>query len=84
MKNPDVEPAHLNGYTAEARERERKDKSNLRTIRITVRAQTVFHLAAMASSLKGGKDLGRAVDKLVREHQVSQRIGEAGAYERPD
>lgn len=84
MKNSDIGPAHLTSKTAEARDKERRDKNNLRTVKMTIRAQTVFHLTEMALAMNGSKDIGRVVDKLVREHQLTRRIGEGGAYERPD
>lgn len=77
MSNSDIQPAHLRGKTPEARERERKDKNNLRTVKMTVRAQTVYHLQEMALQINGSKDIGRAVDKLVRDHQLTRRCSPA-------
>lgn len=80
MKNNDIKPAHLSGKTSEARDRERKDKNNLCKISITVRKQTAFHLEQMSSACGGKKDLGRVVDKLVRQHQLSLKSCEVTEY----
>lgn len=44
-------------------------KSNRRRISITVSSQTLYHLQVMANFSKV-KDLGRVVDKLVRDKQI--------------
>jgi|GEM_PF-6899268 len=77
MKNQ-IEPAHLSSRTPEARSREQKNKNNLCKITITVRRSTAHHLAAMSAACGGNKDMGRTVDKLVREHQLS--LGLARSY----
>lgn len=47
---------------------------NLRTVKMTVTAQTLHHLQRMAAlGGWGEKDIGRVVDKLVRTHQAQQR-----------
>lgn len=74
MKNKDIGPAHLRGKTPEARSRERHDKSNLRTVKMTIRAQSAYHLKELSAQM-GSRDIGRAVDKLVREHQLMNRCG---------
>ena len=49
------------------RNRERKDKKNLRRISVVVTAQTLYHLNHMAAlNGWGEKDIGRVIDKLVR------------------
>lgn len=46
---------------------------NLRTVKMTVTAQTLFHLRQMAViSGWNERDMGRVVDKLVRTH-LAQR-----------
>lgn len=47
-------------------------KGNSRRIRIVVTAQTLYHLQQM-QQFCGYKDMGRVVDKLVREKQLSQK-----------
>lgn len=47
-------------------------KKNLRRISITVTAQTAHHLKNMADAC-GHRDMGRVVDKLVREHQMATK-----------
>lgn len=45
-----------------------KNKKNLRRITIVISAQTLWHLLRWAAFFGWGeKDLGRVVDKLVRE-----------------
>lgn len=44
-------------------------KSNRRRISITVSSQTLYHLQVMANFSKV-KDLGRVIDKLVRDKQI--------------
>lgn len=49
------------------RNRERKDKKNLRRVSVVVTAQTLYHLNHMAAlNGWGEKDIGRVIDKLVR------------------
>ena len=45
-------------------------KKNMRRIRLLVTAQTSYHLEELAK-VCGYKELGRVVDKLVREKMVS-------------
>lgn len=47
-------------------------KGNSRRIRIVVTAQTLYHLQQM-QQFCGYKDIGRVVDKLVREKQLSHK-----------
>jgi hypothetical protein len=48
------------------------DKKNLRRINVVVTAQTLGNLQKLAAmSGYGEKDIGRIVDKLVREKMVS-------------
>ena len=49
-------------------------KKNRRRISILVSSQTLFHLENMAQFC-GHKDLGRVVDKLVREKRLDQNEG---------
>ena len=53
-------------------------KKNLRQVKITVTAQTAYHLKNMADAC-GHRDMGRVVDKLVREHQMALKICPAWA-----
>ena len=48
-------------------------KKNMRRIRLLVTAQTAYHLEELAR-ICGYKELGRVVDKLVREKMVSLRV----------
>jgi hypothetical protein len=49
------------------------DKKNLRTIKIRVTAQTLWHLERLAAlSGWGEKDLGRVVDKIIRTNCAEQ------------
>lgn len=48
---------------------------NLRTVKLTVTSQTLFHLNQMAAMCGWGqRDIGRVVDKLVRTHLETQRV----------
>lgn len=47
-------------------------KKNLRRVCMTVTAQTAYHLKNMADAC-GHRDMGRVVDKLVREHQMATK-----------
>jgi hypothetical protein len=49
------------------------NQKNLRRVKMTVTAQTAYHLQEMAGA-SGARDLGRVVDKLVREHQTTARM----------
>jgi hypothetical protein len=49
-------------------------KKNHRRISVLVSSQTLYHLEQMAQFCEC-KDLGRVIDKLVREKQVSLREG---------
>lgn len=51
----------------------RTDKKNLRRISIVVTAQTKGNLERLAA-VSGYKELGRVVDKLVREKMISLRL----------
>lgn len=46
---------------------------NMRRVRITVTAQTLYHLQDIADAC-GHRDMGCVVDKLVREHQLAAKI----------
>lgn len=48
-------------------------KGNLRRVGITITAQTFYHLKDMADAC-GHRDIGRVVDKLVREHQLAAKV----------
>ena len=50
-------------------------KTNRRRVRILVTAQTLWHLEDLAR-ICGYQELGRVVDKLVREKMLSLRTGE--------
>ena len=51
-------------------------KKNLRRISVVVNAQTLYHLREMAAiSGWGEKDLGRVIDKLVRNECSSRSCG---------
>lgn len=45
-------------------------KKNLRRVSMVVTAQTLYHLNRLAA-MSGYKEIGRVVDKLVREKAVS-------------
>lgn len=49
-------------------------KKNHRRISVLVSAQTLYHLENMAQFC-GHKDLGRVIDKLVREKQIDLKEG---------
>ncbi len=51
-----------------------KDRKNLRRVSILVTAQTLYHLNRLAA-MSGYKEIGRVVDKLVREKAVSLSTG---------
>lgn len=46
------------------------DKKNLRRIKCTVTAQTLYNLEHMAASI-GTNNIGRVIDKLTREKMIS-------------
>lgn len=46
---------------------------NLRRIHTTVSSQTLFHLENMRK-FSGYEDIGRVIDKLVREKRISQSM----------
>ena len=48
-------------------------KKNLRRVSVTITAQTAYHLKNMADAC-GHRDMGRVIDKLVREHQTNANI----------
>lgn len=49
------------------------DKKNLRRVSVVITAQTLHHLEHMAAAA-GYRDIGRVIDKIVRERQQAQRI----------
>ena len=49
-------------------------KYNRRRVSILLSSQTLYHLEHMAQ-FSGHKDLGRVVDKLVREKRLEQNEG---------
>lgn len=51
-----------------------RDRNNLRRVSIVVTAQTLYHLNKLAA-ISGYKEIGRVVDKLVREKVVSLDTG---------
>lgn len=50
------------------------DKKNLRKIRCTVTAQTLYNLEHMAAAM-GTNNIGRVIDKLTREKMISLKKG---------
>ena len=48
-------------------------KNNRRRVGMTITTQTFYHLKDMAAAC-GHKDIGRVVDKLVREHQLAAKV----------
>ncbi len=46
------------------------ENKNLRKLKCTVTAQTLYHLEHMAA-VSGYKDVGRVIDKIVRERQLA-------------
>lgn len=50
---------------------------NLRRLSILITAQTAYHLYEYAR-LAGYKEIGKVVDKLVREHQAMRGSGNGG------
>lgn len=51
-----------------------QDKKNLRRVSIVVTAQTLYHLKKLAA-MSDYKEIGRVIDKLVREKVVSLNTG---------
>ena len=51
----------------------KKNKKNLRRVSMLVSAQTLWHLQDIAKMAKYGDNLGKAVDKLVREKMLEFR-----------
>lgn len=49
-------------------------KKNLRRVSMVVTAQTLYHLNQLAA-MSGYSEIGRVVDKLVREKAVSLSVG---------
>lgn len=50
------------------------NKKNLRRVSMVVTAQTLYHLNQLAA-MSGYNEIGRVVDKLVREKAVSLSVG---------
>lgn len=50
------------------------NKKNLRKIRCTVTAQTLYNLEHMAAAM-GTNNVGRVIDKLTREKMISLKKG---------
>lgn len=50
------------------------NKKNLRRVSMVVTAQTLYHLNRLAA-MSGYSEIGRVVDKLVREKAVSLNVG---------
>lgn len=48
-------------------------KNKKRRVGMTITAQTFYHLKDMADAC-GHRDIGRVVDKLVREHQLAAKV----------
>jgi len=48
-------------------------KTRTKRIQITITAQTLYHLKEMAEE-SGLEDIGRVIDKLVRERQIATKI----------
>lgn len=74
MKNRDIGKAHLRGKTVEDRMREARDKSNLCSVTMTLHKTTADYLLLLARENGGRGDLGRTVDKLVRDHQNRMKV----------
>lgn len=66
MKNQDITNARTSGRTPAARSREARDKSELCSVTMTIHKSTAQLLCEMARQNGGKADLGRTVDKLVR------------------
>ena len=49
------------------------NRKNLRRVSMAVSAQTLWHLRELAKASKYGGNLGKAVDKLVREKMLGLR-----------
>ncbi len=54
------------------------DKKGYRRVSLLLNTQTIFHLNHMAAC-SGYKELGRVVDKLVREKMLAQRDATRGS-----
>ena len=75
MKNNDVSSAHLSGKTPAARKREARDKSSLCRVTMTIHKSTADMLCEMARQNGRKNDLGRTVDKLVRNWREAMSNG---------
>lgn len=67
------------GGTDDRNKREERDKvinKNLRRLRCLVTAQTMTNLERL-TAMSGGREVGRTIDKLVREKMLSLRQPEA-------
>lgn len=73
MKNQDISAVHLNGKTPAARSREARDKSDLCRVTMTIHKSTADVLCDLARQNGGKNDLGRTVDKLVRNWAAAGR-----------
>lgn len=49
-----------------------RNKKNLRRLSVLVTAQTAYHLDQLAA-MCGHRDMGRVIDKLVREKMIELR-----------
>lgn len=49
------------------------NRKNLRRVSMLVSAQTLWHLRELAKASKYGDNLGKAVDKLVREKMMGMK-----------
>ena len=49
-----------------------RNKKNLRRLSVLVTAQTAYHLDQLAA-ICGHRDMGRVIDKLVREKMIELR-----------
>jgi len=78
LKNQDISNARLNGRTPSARRREAHDKSELCGVTMTIHKSTAELLCEMARQNGGRGDLGRTVDKLVRNWIAAGRPSDDG------
>lgn len=54
------------------------NRKNLRRVSVVLNTQTLYHLERMAAVSGYGKNIGRVIDKLVREKQTSLRVPTGG------
>lgn len=49
------------------------DRKNYRRVSVVLNSQTLYHLERLAAVSGYGKNIGRVIDKLVREKQLALR-----------